>query len=124
MRIWRKGSTTPLDGPVHVSMNDYMAHRLRDVPAVRYEALRFAARWPRTEGALGLWVAAFGARQSVSISVWRDPDDLRCFVRSPRHAAVMKRHRSTGDLVTTAWSAPRFDRNEIWRQGSTRVRGK
>jgi hypothetical protein len=74
-------------------MNDYVVHRLRDVPAVWYEGLRFAAHWPRTEGALGL-----------------------------RHRQAMKRHRHTGDLVTTAWPAARFDKHEIWEQGKARVR--
>ena len=124
MRMWRKGSAPPPHGPVHVSMNDYVVHRLRDVPAVWYEGLRFAAHWPRTEGALGLWIAGFGKRQTVSISVWRSADDLRRFVRSPRHRKVMKRHRHTGDLVTTAWPAARLDKQEIWEQGKARVRGQ
>ena len=121
-RMWRSGTAEAPSGPVHVSMNDYVVHRMRDVPLVYYEAMRFAAAWPRTDGALGLWVAALSPRQSVSVSVWRDPEALQAFVRSPRHLAVMKRHRPTGDLITTPWTAPRLERDEIWEQAMERVR--
>lgn len=72
--IWKSGSLEPGSGSVHVSMNDYLIHRLRDVPRVAFEGLRLRRRWPRTEGALSLWFAAFrGGRRQVSISVWRTP---------------------------------------------------
>src|SRR5262245_8310782 len=87
--IWKRGGLEPGPGAVHVSMNDYLLHRLRDVPRVAREGLRLRRRWPETEGALGLWVAAFrGGRRQVSISVWRAPDDLRRFVRSPEHLRI------------------------------------
>jgi hypothetical protein len=119
-RLWKRGRQRDPDGPVHVSMNDYEVHRVRDVPKVWYEALRFRSAWPRTEGALGLWVGALSLRRSVSVSVWRGPEDLREFVRSPRHLEIMKRHRTTGDLITTPWTAPRFDKHEIWQQATER----
>src|SRR5690348_545696 len=102
--IWKRGSREPVTGPVHVSMNDYLVHRLRDVPRVAIEGLRLRGAWPHTEGALGLWVASFrSVRRQVSVSVWRAPDDLRRFVQSPVHLRIMREFRDAGALYTTAW---------------------
>jgi hypothetical protein len=107
-----------------VSMNDYLIHRVRDIPRVAREGLRLRRRWPRTEGALGLWVASLrGGRRQISVSVWRDPEDLRRFVRSPEHLRIMREFRTTGALHTNAWTADRLDRGLIWRQASARLRG-
>src|SRR5262249_46536528 len=112
-------------GPVHVSMNDYLMHRGRDVPRVAREGLRLRHRWPRTEGALGLWVATLrGGRRQVSVSAWRDPDALPQFVRSRAHLQIMRGDRDAGLLYTTAWTAERFDRALIWKQANDRVRGR
>jgi hypothetical protein len=52
-------------------MNDYLIHRLRDIPRVAWEGLRLRHRWPETEGALGLWFAVLsGGRRQVSVSAW------------------------------------------------------
>src|SRR5579885_743136 len=120
-RMWKHGREPAPAGPVHVSMNDYLVHRLADVPAVWSAALRLRADWPRTEGALGLWFCAPAVRRSASISIWRHPDDLRGFVRSAAHAEIMRRHRHTGDLITIAWTAERFDRRLIWEQARERM---
>ena len=88
--IWRDGAPTQHDGPVHVSMNDYLIHRVRDIPRVAWAGLRLRHRWPETEGALGLWFAVLGGgRRQVSVSVWRSQDDLRPFVGSPAHLRIM-----------------------------------
>ena len=67
--IWKTGSLAPRSGPVHVSMNDYLIHRFRDVPRVARAGFRLRRRWHRTEGALGLWFASFraGRRRSVFV---------------------------------------------------------
>lgn len=123
--IWCYGEPAPHDGPVHVSMNDYLIHRLRDVPRVARAGIDLRRRWPQTPGALGLWFAAFGGlRRQVSVSVWRTPEDLRRFVGSPEHLRIMREHRDTGDLFTNAWSAERLDRELIWRQAEDRLRGR
>lgn len=123
--IWKNGSLDPGYGPVHVSMNDYLIHRLRDVPRVAFEGLRLRRRWPRTEGALGLWFAAFrGGRRQVSISVWRTAEDLKRFVHSPEHVRIMRAFKGAGALYTNAWTAERFDRALIWQQGLDRLSGR
>src|SRR5262249_10433490 len=112
-------------GAVHVSMNDYLIHRLRDVPRVALEGLRLRRRWPETEGALGLWFAAFkSGRRQVSVSVWRAPEDLRRFVRSPEHLRIMREFRDAGALYTNAWTSERLDPEAIWREAADRLAGR
>jgi hypothetical protein len=123
--IWKRGSPEPGAGVVHVSMNDYLIHRLRDIPRVAYEGLRLRRRWPVTEGALGLWMATLRAgRRQVSVSVWREPEDLRRFVRSPEHVRIMRAFRDAGALHTNAWTAERFDPTLIWQQAADRLAGR
>jgi hypothetical protein len=40
--LWRTGSVDGFAGPVHVSMNDYLVHRRRDIPRVVREAFHLA----------------------------------------------------------------------------------
>ncbi|HZR83528.1 MAG TPA: hypothetical protein VFD92_20710 [Candidatus Binatia bacterium] len=123
--IWKSGSLDPGTGPVHVSMNDYLIHRLRDVPRVAREGLRLRSRWRRTEGALGLWFASFKfGRRQVSVSIWRAPEDLRRFVRSPEPLRIMTGFRDAGALYTNAWTAERFDPELIWQQALDRLTGR
>jgi hypothetical protein len=123
--IWKNGSLEPPAGPVHVSMNDYLIHRVRDIPRVAQEGMRLRRRWPETEGALGLWFAAVGSpKRQVSVSIWRSPQDLKSFVRSPEHLRIMREYRDAGALYTNAWTAERFDRDLIWRQAADRLTGR
>jgi hypothetical protein len=123
--IWRDGGGHRHEGPVHVSMNDYLIHRLRDIPRVARDGLRLRRAWPDTPGALGLWFASYRAgRRQVSVSVWRTPEDLRHFVRSAEHLRIMRAHRDTGDLITTPWTAERLDPTLIWSQATDRLLGR
>ena len=123
--LWKKGSLEPRAGSVHVSMNDYLVHRIVDIPRVALVGIRLRRSWPETEGALGLWVASFKAgRRQVSISIWRAAEDLRLFVRSPVHLQVMRDFKQAGLLYTNAWTAERFDPELIWRQGMERLEGR
>jgi len=123
--LYKKGALEPGPGPVHVSMNDYLIHRWRDIPRVARDGMLLRRDWPRTEGALGLWIGTFRAiRRQVSISIWRDPEDLRRFVRSPAHLRIMREHRGTGALYTNAWTADTFDPDLIYEQGVDRLTGR
>ncbi|KAB2386210.1 DUF3291 domain-containing protein [Actinomadura montaniterrae] len=124
VRLWKNGDAAPAGGRVYVSMNDYLVHRLRDVPRVARAGMRFRRAWPETEGALGLWIAATGdGRRQISVSVWRDPADLRRFVHSAGHRQVVRDFRDAGDLINTAWTAERLDRRLIWHQAEERLTG-
>jgi hypothetical protein len=106
-------------------MNDYLIHRFSDIPRVALEGMRLRAQWPQTEGAVGLWMAAFRAgRRQVSVSIWDSPEALRRFVRSPRHLKTMRDFRRTGDLITSPWTAEVCDRLSIWQQAEDRLRGR
>jgi hypothetical protein len=106
-------------------MNDFLIHKLADVPRVAKEGMLFRYHWPDTPGALGLWVGAVGAgRRQISVSVWRDPDDLKQFVRSPRHLRIMREFRGRGALYTNAWTSERLDRGVIWREAVERLTGR
>ena len=123
--IWKDGDQAGRPGAVHVSMNDYLIHRRRDYLRVGRAGLRFRWRWGRTPGALGLWVAwSPTGRRQISVSVWRDADDLREFVRSPAHRQVMHAFGTAGVLYTTAWTADRLDRTLVWDQAQARLRGE
>jgi hypothetical protein len=106
-------------------MNDYMVHRARDVPRVAIAGLRFRHAWPHTEGAFGLWFANTpSGRRQVSVSIWRSPEDLRAFVRTPGHLRVMRDFRRAGQLFTNAWTSARFDRTMIWHEAEDRLLGR
>lgn len=123
--IWKNGAPIAHAGPVHVSMNDYLIHRLRDIPRVAREGMILRHGWPETEGALGLWVGTLrGGQRQVSVSVWRDADALKRFVRSPGHLRIMREFRDVGSLYTNAWTTERLDRGLIWRQATDRLRGR
>jgi hypothetical protein len=123
-RIWKQGASV-VDGPVHVSMNDYLIHRWRDVPRVAVAGMRLRRRWPATQGTVGLWYASFSAgRRQVSVSIWRDPADLRRFVHSPEHRAVVRDFRDAGVLYTTAWTAECPNPDSIWAQARERLAGR
>lgn len=125
VRFWKTGGAADAEAPVHVSMNDYLIGRARDVPRVAIAGLRFRHAWPDTEGALGLWFAHTpSGRRQISVSVWRSPEDLRGFVRSPGHLRVIREFRHAGRLFTNAWTAERFDRATIWREAEDRLLGR
>lgn len=123
--VWKNGRPWHGDGPVYVSMNDYLIRRRRDRVRVAWQGYLLRRRWPRTDGALGLWMAAFRlGRRQVSVSVWEGREDLRRFVRSPRHVRVMRTFKDAGLLYTNAWTAERLDRDLIWRQAAERLSGR
>ena len=125
VRLWKTGTALPPEGGVHVSMNDYLIHGSRDILRVAIAGNRFRHAWPETNGSLGLWVASTpGGRRQISVSIWRSPEDLLRFVRSPEHLKVMRDFRDAGDLFTNKWTAERFDRALIWRQAEDRLLGR
>lgn len=125
-RLWKRGAKPQIaTGPVHISMNDYWVYRWRDVPKIARIGMRFRRHWPETQGAVGLWFAAFSrGRRQVSVSVWRSPEDLQHFVHSPVHRQVMRDYRDAGLLYTTTWTAPAPDRRAIWAQADDRLKGR
>ena len=123
--IWKDGAAQNFVGAVHISMNDYLIHRAVDIGPVALAGMRLRRRWREIDGALGLWFGVLRrGRRQISVSVWRSPNDLKRFVRSPEHLEIMRAHRTTGALYTNAWSSARLDRAAIWNQATNRLRGR
>ena len=119
---WTAGPCTAADEPVLVSVTDFHVARVRDLPAVWAEGLRLRRAWPAMPGAVGMWLWAKPLRRrSGSVSVWRSEEDLRRFVRWPRHVAIMHRYREFGELASCTWPAERFDRAQIWGDARRRL---
>jgi hypothetical protein len=110
-------------GPVFVSVTDFVADRWRDLPRIYWEALRLRAGWPALPGAVGLclWAKPL-QRRSGSVSVWRGEDDLRAFIGTPLHVAIMKRNRGHGTLVATSWTErTAVSRRAVWQRAAARL---
>lgn len=124
-RLWKRGSEQRATGPVHVSMNDYLITSWRDVPRVAAAGMRLRRGWPTLRGSVGLWFVGMRAgRRQISVSVWRGPEDLQAFVRTPQHRRLMTDFRDAGVLYTTAWVSEDPNRNAIWAQARDVLRGR
>ena len=112
------------DGRVLVSVTDFQLARARDVVRAWVQGLRLRRAWPSMPGAIGLWLWAKPlSKRSGSVSVWRSEDDLRRFVRWPRHVEIMRRYHSVGELTAATWWTERFDASEIWVAAERRLTG-
>ena len=120
--LWRPGPAESAEGPVLISVTDYTANRWRDLPGIWLSGLRLARAWPRMQGAVGLWLWADPLRRrSGSISVWRNEDDLRRFVRWPVHLAIVRKYRPRGSLTASSWNAEDFVKSDVLREARLRL---
>jgi len=121
---WKAGPE-PADGAVFVSVTDFRVRRYRDLPRVWLAGLRLRRAWPEMPGAVGLWLwAEPGRRRGGSVSVWRSAEDLHAFIRWQPHIEVMRRFRSTGQIESDSWQAPRFDQREVWARARAALAAK
>ena len=113
---WKAGLAADLGGPILVSVTDFTADRLLDLPGITRAGYRLRRCWPELEGAVGMWLWTRPLERRVgSVAVWADEAALRGFVRSPAHVEIMRRYRRRGSISTTTWTAGAFDRDEVWR---------
>jgi len=109
---------------VLVSVTDFQLTRPRDVVRAWIQGLRLRRAWPSLPGAIGLWLWAKPlSKRSGSVSVWCSEEDLRRFVRWPRHVEIMRRYRSLGELTSATWWTDEFDASEIWLAAERRLTG-
>jgi heme-degrading monooxygenase HmoA len=123
LRVWRNGPRQDASGPVFVSVTDFVADRWRDLPRIYWEALRLRSGWPTLPGAVGLclWTKPL-QRRSGSVSLWHDEDDVRAFIGTPLHVAIMKRNRGHGTLVATSWTeSTAVSRRTVWQRAAARL---
>ncbi|MFI5805965.1 hypothetical protein [Streptomyces sp. NPDC051561] len=121
---WRAGPVPLALCPVFVSVTDFTATSQPQAGAIALAGLRLRRTWPRTPGALGMWLwAEVAGRRSGSVSVWRDETALREFVGRPDHLAVVRAHRGRGTMRAAAWEAEDFDPDAVWRRARTLLTG-
>lgn len=115
-RGWRRGSLTPTaTESVFVSLTDFHIRRLHHAPAAWLTGLRLRHSWPQIGGTIGLWLWAEPLKlRSGSVSIWSSEEELKAFIRSERHLAIMRHYRPRMSGTSNGWIAPRFDRAAIW----------
>jgi hypothetical protein len=122
LAFWTHGAAGTYEGPVLISVTDFHVTRARDLLRVYLEGARLARGWPSRRGSVGVWLWAKPLRRrSGSISIWRSEEDLRRFVRWPRHVEIMRRYRGAGELSSTSWWEERFDARAIWCRAAARL---
>lgn len=107
---WRSGPVSADGQPALMSLTDFRAHRLRDLPGVYLAGLRLREGWYAMPGALGLWLWGEPLEgRGGSLSVWESEADLRRFVALPVHLAIMRRYRTRGSVESSSWRTESFD---------------
>jgi hypothetical protein len=120
--LWSAGPAATHEGPVVISLTDYVADHWRHAPGIWTSGLRLRRAWPTLEGAVGLWLWADPLRRrSGSVSVWTSEDDMWRFVRWPVHVAIMRRYRPCGTLAATTWTAERFVKRDVLDEARRRL---
>jgi heme-degrading monooxygenase HmoA len=122
LKLWKDGPLAGTDAEVLISITDFTAHRWRDLPSIYWQALRLRWGWSGMRGAVGLWVWTKPLRKrSGSVSVWRSRDDLKAFVATPYHVAVMRRNRGRGTLVAHRGMESAYSRERVWQQAAVQL---
>ncbi|MET8690906.1 hypothetical protein ABZV77_42530 [Streptomyces sp. NPDC004732] len=121
---WRSGPVPLTLCPVVVSVTDFTATTHPQAGAIALAGLRLRRTWPRTPGALGMWLwVEVAGRRSGSVSVWRDEVALKEFVGRPDHIAVVRAHRGRGTMRAAAWEAEDFAPDTVWDRARALLTG-
>ncbi|MGW2477738.1 hypothetical protein [Streptomyces sp. NPDC001665] len=122
---WRPGPVPPALFPVVVSVTDFTATSRPQAGAIALAGLRLRRTWPKTPGALGMWLwVEVAGRRSGSVSVWRDEAALSAFVGRSDHMAVVRARRGRGTIRAAAWEAEDFDPNAVWSRARAMLTGR
>lgn len=121
---WRPGPASEGDGAVVVSLTDFRAHRLRDLPGIYWSGLRLREGWYAMPGAIGLWLwgRPLERGRGGSVSVWQSEADLHRFVALPAHVAIMRKYRALGTLKSATWNMDRFNLSAARAAAQRRIR--
>jgi hypothetical protein len=112
---WTSGPATGTTGPVLISVTDFRARHLRDLPGIYQAGLALRRGWPHLTGAVGMWLWSEPlARRCGSVSIWADEEALQQFVAFPDHVTIMRRYRRRGQLSSATWTAARSDPAAVW----------
>lgn len=107
---WQPGPAAGVGGadPVTVNITEFTAHRRLDAAKVFVAGVMLRRSWPRTSGAVGmwLWMESGSLRpRSGSVSVWRDGGALQDFVARPDHLRIVRAFRGKGELRSATWQS-------------------
>ncbi len=121
---WQSGPVPLTLCGAHVSLTDFTATTHPQAAAVALAGLRLRRTWPKTPGALGMWLWADAAgKRSGAVSVWSDEVALKEFVGRPDHIEIVKAHRGRGALRATAWAVEDFEPDEVWTRARALISG-
>jgi len=120
---WTPGPAAGTVGPVLVSVTNFHASRVRDLPGIYQAGLTLRRSWPQLAGAVGmwLWTEPLQARCG-SVSVWQSEEALRRFVAWPDHVTIMRRYRGRGEIRSVTWATTQPD-PDIWAQARSYLGG-
>jgi hypothetical protein len=121
---WMPGPVAAGDGPVVVSVTEFLAHHRRELPSVALKGLRMRMGWYAMPGAIGLWLWSLPASaRSGSISVWAGEDHLERFITLPHHVEIMRRYGPRGTVRSTTWQADAFEAPAVIERARTWING-
>lgn len=121
---WQPGPEATTPGQVLVSLTEFTARRHSQTLPIALAGLRLRRSWPRTPGAVGMWLWTDPWRKrSGSVSVWTDEQSLYAFVGRPDHVRIVRAHRDRGEMRATAWSVDRFDPEGVWAAAHSLLTG-
>lgn len=113
----RAGPIPRSNAAVIVSLTEFKADRLRDLPGIVREGIGLTRGWWALPGAVGVSLYLdLTRRTGGSISVWRSEADLRRFVSLPRHLAIVRRYRSRVTVRSATWETQDFRAAEVHAQ--------
>jgi hypothetical protein len=120
---WTPGPAASTVGPVLISVTDFQANRLRDLPGIYHAGLTLRRAWPHLAGAVGMWLWT-NPRQGRcgSVSIWQDEKALHRFVAWPDHVTIMRRYRGRGQLRSITWTGTQPD-PAVWAQARSYLSG-
>jgi hypothetical protein len=103
---------------VVVSLTEFTAARLRDLPAIARDGTALSRGWWAMPGAIGVVLYLDVAqKRGGSLSVWETEEDLRRFVRLPRHLAIMRAYRDRVTVRAATWRMEELRLRDAWTHG-------
>jgi hypothetical protein len=98
-----------------VSYTDFTSDTFRRSWSVALDGLRLRRTWPKTPGAIGMWLWADPLRRrSGSLAAWTDEARLKEFVGRPDHLRIVRTYRGHGVVRSEQWATDGFDAAETW----------
>jgi hypothetical protein len=120
---WLPGPEDGTDSAVVVSFTDFWAATDEDLGQIIRTGLHLSKRWPTMRGAVGLWL--WGKPNELrggSLAVWTSAADLRRFIHSAAHLAIVDKWRPRIEVRSERWEDPSFNAEEAWTRAERYMR--